>query len=367
MGKKKSNTGGSNTRSRRTTKAERKAIGEANAPSVIHEPTHKCLVCQKETMLTEPYGHMRLCDVCLAETKLREMYLEVWPAMHLEMLCDLWEWLEPNRDMLCEMMHPDFRRALIFQYLMQYFEEWMQLELWYAQKRSDAVLWYKKERGWEGIAKHYLNSLGIDAKHITVGWLGSDLHTFGRYRCSCVLTHTNFYKKPDVQPKPERSNEEVIEEVFQNKVEGKGLARLDELWKDIQYAIENWNTDPNVKGNIFDGYRIYEHSGIPTACIPPVLPKPNQRWKWVSISNKSYPSPLVVAFQDEKSDKPALMVKRSDIRRFMLSVNAEPRLHHPSLGPGIEYGKPRSVDKAKSKKRLKVPSSVSKALTEVPV
>lgn len=379
MGKKKSNTGGSNTRSRRTTKAERKAIGEENAPSVVHEPIHMCLVCQKETMLTEPYGHMRLCEMCLAETKLREMYLEVWPAMHPEMLCDLWEWLEPNRDMLCEMMHPDFRRSLIFQYLMQYFEEWMQLELWHAQKSSDAVLWYKKERGWEGIAKHYLNSLGIDAKHITVDWLGSDLHTFDRYRYSMVLATTPNEKKEWKAPEISeayrneldliskvRSNEEVIEEIAQKKVEGKGLARLDELTEAIIHAIENWNKNEEARA-LFDGYRLHQAPGIPTGCHPPMLPRPNQRWKWVILSQKDFPSPLVVGFQDESSEEPRFVVKRSDIREFMLKVNAGPRLHHPSLGPGIEYGKPRSVDKAKSKKRLKMPSGASRALYEVSV
>ena len=378
MGRSKSNTLGTNTRSRRTTKAERKAFAEVNAPAVIPEPSNKCLLCQEDTILTKPYGYMRLCDDCIAAVCWQEVqnYID-GRIVKAGLFCDAWDYFEKNRKLISDVMHPDFWRSYVRQAFFKYFDDWLELELFFAENMSNAMLSMKKERGWDGFARAYLAVRGIDAQHLPVHWLGSDLAHFGRYRCSTVLVtaekREKEWKAPEISEayvnelnmlsKP-RSNEEVIEEVFQKKMAGKGLTRLDELYEAVEKAVKSWFTEPQARV-LFDGYRLHISPGIPKGCHPPRLPKPNERWQYIKLSHPKTDKFRVVGMKEQSVEMPELVAKRSDIKWFMSEVANPTLLHSTQQGQNKALPKSRSNGKAKKQNTLKPPSRASKQVAEV--
>ena len=355
VAKKQSRTNNQNTKARRTTKADRKAIGEANAPSVVPAPKHECIVCQKKKVLTLPLQGVRICEKCQekAEARMRLVIGGVplmiddlrWSA---DFLMTIWqEWMEHEV------------RALHNAFWDKNAEVWRPLGALGIIERTGP-------QGFNSAAHIYLAARGVHRlnskyNNYTVGnhaWYSMAMSDWFKRKRVADDNARLKVEKPEGNPKPE-NREEALEKVAMKKAPIPP-GEVDEMVEAIEYAIANWDNKDARK--LPSDYQIYKSPGVPTGCKPLVEPAPANIIQWIVFKHKKLANRVIVGMTNLKTGKMEFSGRRGEIRDYMIKVKSPQRLHHPKLGQISEKANSRSNGEAKNKKRLGVPPGASKAI-----
>lgn len=158
------------------------------------------------------------------------------------------------------------------------------------------------------------------------------------------------YRQPVKFTAPEPVNkEELIEKAVMKKAPI-DPDKVDEMFEAVQYAVENWsNKDARL---LPSGYQIYISPGVPIGCDAPIK-KPGQLLQWIIFRHPDIPQRVVVGSTDLKTGNMNFVSRRSEIREYMLMVEAGPQHHDPRIGPVTQFSGFRSANTKTAKKPVR--------------